>query len=341
MELWSSPLKAFSSLAFNRIGIALTAVLVATCCLQALDRAVAETYPSRPIKLIVPFSAGSLPDAVGRIVADKLSSRLGQNVVIENRPGAGTTIAAKAAAAADPDGYTLFQVNAAFVYGPVRFPDPGYDPLESFSPIASIADWSLLLIVPAALPVATVEELVAYAKANPDRVNIGHTLGSPPEILAKMFIAASGTPFRTVAYREVSQLIGDLISGQIQAFFGGGAGLVSLVQSGKLKALAYTGSERYPALPLVPTVSEAGLPQLALNPTDWTGIVAPAGTPSAVIDKLNEAINDSLRSPDVRERIERNGGIVRITSPSEFAALLTAEAKKWPVLLKGTAVKPN
>jgi tripartite-type tricarboxylate transporter receptor subunit TctC len=160
-------------------------------------------------------------------------------------------------------------------------------------------------------------------------------------VLAELFKTASGAPFGSVPYRQVVQLRTDLVAGRIQANFSAGAELVALVQQGKVKALAYTGVERYPDLPDVPTVIEAGLPQLALNPSDWTGIVAPAGTPPAVISTLNAAINDSLQAAELRANIVRQGGAIKLSSPSEFAAFLVAEAKKWPPLVTAASLKPE
>ena len=221
------------------------------------------------------------------------------------------------------------------------YPEPGYDPVKSFAPVATLATWSHFLFVAADVPANTVEELVAFAKLNPGKVNIGHPVGVPPQVLTEIFKTVSGAPFNSVPYRQAAQLRADLLAGRIQAYFSAGAELVALVQQGKLKALAYTGVERHPDLPQVPTVIEAGLPQLALNPSDWTGIVAPAGTPPAVISTLNAAINESLHAPEVRANIARQGGTVKLTSPSEFAAFVAAEAKKWPPLVTAARLKAD
>jgi tripartite-type tricarboxylate transporter receptor subunit TctC len=302
------------------------------CGAIAIHGAAAQPYPAKPIKMISPFSAGAPPDVLGRLIGQKLAERFGYNITIDNRPGAGTTLATRAAAAADPDGYTLLQVNATLAYAPVLYPEPGYDPVKSFAPVATLATWSHFLFIAADVPANTVEELVAFAKLNPGKVNIGHPVGVPPQVLTEIFKTVSGAPFNSVPYRQAAQLRADLLAGRIQAYFSAGADLVAMVQQGKLKALAYTGVGRHPDLPQVPTVIEAGLPQLALNPSDWTGIVAPAGTPPAVIGALSAAINESLHAPEVRANIARQGGTVKLTSPSEFAAFVAAEAKKWPPL---------
>jgi tripartite-type tricarboxylate transporter receptor subunit TctC len=303
--------------------------------------ATGQTYPAKPIKLISPNSAGSVPDSLLRLVGTQLSDRLGQSVTVENRPGGGTTIGTKAGAAADPDGYTLLQASSALLYTPVLYPNPGYDPLTSFAPVAMLASWSHLLVVPASIPANTVQEFVAYAKSKPGQLSIGFPLGAAPQVLAETFKNVTGAPLNSVPYRQVPQLMSDLLGDRVHAFFGAGTGLVSLVQQGKLKALAYTGVTRYVALPQVPTAIEAGIPQLALNPSDWTSVLAPAGTPAAVVNTLNQAINHALKSPDIQAGIARQGGEARPTTPQEFAIFLAAEAKKWPPLVKAANMQPE
>jgi tripartite-type tricarboxylate transporter receptor subunit TctC len=303
--------------------------------------AAAQPYPAKPIRTLSPFSAGSPPDAMVRLVSQQMSERLGQSVTIENRPGGGTTIATKAGAAADPDGYTLLQVSTALLYTPVLYPNAGYDPLKSFTPVAGVAGWSHVLVVPASVPANTVAELIAAAKAKPGELNIGFSLGTSPQILAEIFKSAAGAPLNSVPYRQVAQLNADILAGRLQAWFTAGAGSISLIQQGKLKALAYTGTTRHPALPQVPTMIEAGLPQLALGPSDWTGLVAPAATPKDAVDKLNAAIGASLRSPAVNASIMQQGYEPMIRSPQELATFLAAEATKWPPLVKAIGMQPE
>lgn len=303
--------------------------------------AAAQPYPAKPIRILSPFSAGSPPDAMVRLVSQQMSERLGQGVTIENRPGGGTTIATKAGAAADPDGYTLLQVSTAVLYTPVLYPNAGYDPLKSFTPVAGIAGWSHVLVVPASVPANTVAELIAAAKAKPGELNIGFSLGTSPQILAEIFKSAAGAPLNSVPYRQVAQLNADILAGRLQAWFTAGAGSISLIQQGKLKALAYTGATRHPALPQVPTMIESGLPQLALGPSDWTGLVAPAATPKDAVDKLNAAIGASLRSPAVNANITQQGYEPMIRSPQELAAFLAAEATKWPPLVRAAGMQPE
>ena len=201
--------------------------------------------------------------------------------------------------------------------------------------------WSHVLVVPAGVPANTVAELIAAAKAKPGELNIGFSLGTSPQILAEIFKSAAGAPLNSVPYRQVAQLNADILAGRLQAWFTAGAGSISLIQQGKLKALAYTGATRHPALPQVPTMIESGLPQLALGPSDWTGLVAPAATPKDAVDKLNAAIGASLRSPAVNASITQQGYEPMIRSPQELAAFLAAEATKWPPLVKAIGMQPE
>jgi tripartite-type tricarboxylate transporter receptor subunit TctC len=291
MRLQANAAKRLSApQASGALRLTLAVILAMASGLNARDGRAAEPYSTRPIKIIAPFSAGSPPDALGRLVGQQVAERLGQSVIIENRPGGGTTIATKAGATAKADGYTLLYVNAAVAYSTVLYPNPGYDPLKSFSPVAALASWSFFLFASADVPAGTVRELIAYAKANPGQINIGLQRGQAPQVVAEKFKAISGAPFNAVPYQQISQLTADLLAGRIHAYFGTGAGPISLAQQGKLRALAYTGVTRHPALPQVLTVIETGLPQLA-SVQDWMGIVAPAGTPPEAIKTLNAAIN--------------------------------------------------
>lgn len=315
-----------------------TAVISVISVLAAVDVAAADQFPSKRITLVLPFGVGSPPDTLGRLIAQSLSTRLGQSVVVMNRPGAGSTIATKEVATATPDGYTLLQVNSALAYAPLLFPNVGYDPRTSFIPIAGIASWPLMLVINADLPVSSVQGLVAYAKANAGKVNIGHTLGSPPQVLAEMFRKTTGAPVNAVPYPQPPQLMGDLVSGQIQASFLAGAGLISLVKNGKLKTLAVTSGKRFGALPDVPTVGEAGLLALSYDPTDWTGIVAPAGTPRPVVATLSAAILESLSSAEVQASIRLQGADVMALAEPQFAAFVADELSKWPTRFREAGV---
>jgi tripartite-type tricarboxylate transporter receptor subunit TctC len=304
----------------------------------ATSNAAPETYPSRVIRIISPFSAGSPPDALGRLVAQQLTASLHQSVIIENHPGAGTTIGTKAGAMADPDGYTLVQVNAALSYAPVLYPNPGYDPIKSFEPVASLASWTHVLVAHPSVAANTLQELIAYAKGHPGQLTIGSPLGNPPHVLAEMLKMASGADFNSVPYRQNPQLVNDLLGGIIQLYFAAGEPMISMIQQGKLKAYAFTAEKRDPTLPDVPTMAEAGLPQLTFGASDWTGILAPAGTRPEVIGRLNNAINESLRSRETTASLSKLGWQVRISTPAEFAAFLAADADRWPPIVRASGL---
>src|SRR5262245_35985729 len=273
-------------------------LLAAILVLLALATpASAQTYPTKPIRLIVPFTPGSPVDASARVIAKEMQARLNQTIVLDNRPGAGTTLGAKAAAAAEPDGYTLLHISNGHVFG--LYADPGYDTVKSFAPVASVATWSQLLVVAPSIPAKTMADLVAYAKAHPGEVAFGFGLGTPPQIMGEYFKVLTGADIVSVPYRGGVQAIADMLGGRIHMYFGPVLNLLPLIEQGKVRPLAATRSARYPELPDVPTVAEAGFPQLELNA--WTGILAPAGTPAAIVDTLNAAGNESLKPAELQE----------------------------------------
>jgi len=299
--------------------------------------AFAQTYPTKPIRLIVPFTPGSPVDASARVIAKEMQARLGQSIVLDNRPGAGTTLGAKAAAGAEPDGYTLLYISNGHVFG--LYSDPGYDTVKSFAPVATVAGWSQLLVVSSSIPVKTVSELVAYAKANPGKVTFGFGLGTPPQIMGEYLKALTGADIVSVPYRGGVQAITDMLGGRIHMYFGPVLNLLPHIREGKVRPLATTSATRYPDLPDVPTVAESGFPQLELNA--WTGILAPAGTPAAVISTLNAAVNDGLRSAELQKSFAGMSFDTKVMSPAEFAAFFAAEAQRWPPIIKAAGIKPE
>ena len=299
--------------------------------------AFAQTYPTKPIRLIVPFTPGSPVDASARVIAKEMQARLGQSIVLDNRPGAGTTLGAKAAAGAEPDGYTLLYISNGHVFG--LYNDPGYDTVKSFAPVATVAGWSQLLVVSSSVPVKTVSELVSYAKANPGKVTFGFGLGTPPQIMGEYLKALTGADIVSVPYRGGVQAITDMLGGRIHMYFGPVLNLLPHIREGKVRPLATTSATRYPDLPDVPTVAESGFPQLELNA--WTGILAPAGTPAAVVDTLNAAVNDGLRSAELQKNFAGMSFDTKVMSPGEFAAFFAAEAQRWPPIIKAAGIKPE
>ncbi len=316
----------------NKLAFALPAVLMFVCA-----QANAQPYPNRPIKLVVPLIAGSPVDALARVATQQLQTRLGQNVVIDNRPGAGGTVGARAVATAEADGYTLlFPING-HLYG--IYSSPGYDPIESFTPVAAVANWSHVLIVRPDFPAKTLKELVEYAKANPGKVTFGFGSGTPPQILGETLKKVSGADINNIPYRGGAQAVADLLGGRIDMNFGATSTLLPLIQKGQVRAIAFTGTKRSPDLPDVPTVAEAGFPQMAFNPDAWAGIVAPAGTPPDIIKQLNAAMNESLKSPEIQSALVKLGYEPSIMTPEQFGKFLRAENEKWPPLAKAAGLK--
>ncbi len=313
--------------------------LIAAVCvgLHSAD-AVAQSYPNRPIKLIVPFPAGGPPDTIARLVGDKISSRLGQTVVIDNRPGGGATVGTRAVANAEPDGYTLlFGSTTSLSIGPALFKNLDYDPIKSFAPVAAISLGSMVVTVTSGVPAKTVQELVAYAKANPGKLYNGAGVASPPHIAWGLFTLTTGTDIVFVPYRGMSQAMTDLVGGQIQMMIDGIGSLLPHIRDGKARALAVTGTIRSPDLPDVPTMIESGYPDYHL--TFWTGILAPAGTPPEFVGKINAAINEGLKSTDMKQRLAKFNVEPNIASPQEFHTFLAAEARNWADVVKATGIK--
>jgi tripartite-type tricarboxylate transporter receptor subunit TctC len=315
--------------------ILLAAVVIAG--LNAAD-AVAQSYPNRPIKLIVPFPAGGPPDTIARLVGNDISSRLGQTVVIDNRPGGGATIGTRVVANAEPDGYTLlYGSTTSLSIGPALFKNLDYDPIKSFTPVAAVSLGSMVVAVNAAVPAKTVKELVAYAKANPGKLHNGSGVASPPHIAWGLFTLTTGTDIVFVPYRGMAQAMTDLMAGQIQMMIDGIGSLLPHIRDGKARALAVTGTTRSPDLPGVPTMIESGYPDYVLS--FWTGILAPAGTPPEFVAKVNAAINQGLTSPEMKQSLAKFNVEPNIASPAEFGAFLGAEARKWADVVKATNIK--
>jgi tripartite-type tricarboxylate transporter receptor subunit TctC len=313
-----------------------SAILVLACGVATAEES--ASYPSRPIKLIVPFPAGGPPDTIARLVGNDISSRLGQNVVIDNRGGGGATIGTRAAANAEPDGYTLlFASTTSLSIGPALFKNLDYDPIKSFAPVASISLGAMVVAVNAAVPAKTLPELVAYAKANPGKLHNGAGVASPPHIAWGLFAHTTGTDIVFVPYRGMAQAMTDLVSGQIQMMIDGIGSLLPHIRDGKVRALAVTGKTRSPDLPDVPTMIESGYPDYVL--LFWTGIVAPAGTAPPIVGKLNAAIAAGLNSAEVKQSLAKFNVEPNVTTPEEFSAFLTAEAHKWADIVKVTNIK--
>jgi tripartite-type tricarboxylate transporter receptor subunit TctC len=300
----------------------------------------AQTFPDRPIKVIAPFTPGSPNDVVARLIATPMAAQLGQSVVIDNRPGGGTAIGIKATLAAEPDGYTLMISNS-----PTHFIAPlvnktfTYDPLKDFVPVATIASGGLVLVIAPEVPAKTLQEFITYAKANPGKLNFGFGQGTLPQLVGEMFKLATGTEIANIPYKGGAQAIPDMLGGRVQMNIGTISTLAPLVREGKLRALAITSATRNAELPDVRTMAESGLPEVA-SLTVY-GLFGPAGIPADVVMRLNRAVNESLKSEEIRAAIRRIGFEPHEGSPEDFSKLLVNEMKVWIPIVKKTGFQLN
>jgi len=300
----------------------------------------AQTYPNKPIRLVVPFPPGGPTDVMARLIAQRLSSTLG-SVILENKAGAGGTIGTKAVAAAEPDGYNLlFGGTSTLAINPAVYKDLRYDPVTSFAPVAMVSTSPFVLVVHPSVPVHSVGELVGYAKANPGKVNFGSAgVGTTPHLAGELFKSLTGVDVVHVPYKGGGPVLTDLVAGQIQMTFELTAVLLPLIRAGKLRALAVATEERNPDLPEVPTMIESGVPGCLVS--SWFGIVGPAGMPLHVIDRLNLEINRGLRSAEIVASLAQLGSQPKIGTAQEFATLIATEAQRWRSVAKSTAIAVN
>ena len=299
--------------------------------------ALAQQYPTRPIKMIAPLTAGSPVAVVARLFAQHLALQLKQNVVVENRPGAGTTIGMKAASLAEPDGYTLLFQSSSMVVAPAMYKNLDYDPAKVFTPVANVAWGSWVTVVPPSLPVRSPQDLIAHAKAHPGTLNFGYGQGTAPQLVGEWFNKTNGLQIASVPYRGGMQAITDMLGGTIQLNIGTTATLLPLIREGKLRAIAQWGRTREADLPDVPTMIESGFPGLSLG--FWVGLWAPAATPPAIVDALNAAANAALRSPEMKEGMARLGVAPSLGSAKDFANFIADEAPKWADIVKAAGVQ--
>jgi tripartite-type tricarboxylate transporter receptor subunit TctC len=319
------------------IGRVLSALLALALGVSGTGMVHAQSYPDRPIKLVVPFPAGGATDTTARLVAQRLQASLGQSVIVENQGGAGGTIGSRQVARAAPDGYTLLMGSiGTFGSQPLLY-RLDYDPHKVFVPVATLVIDKIVLVAGPSLRIKTVQELVQYARANPGKLNYGNAIGIGPQLVAELFKIKSGTNIVHIPYRGGAPMIADLVAGQIDLTINGKSVLLPHIQAGKLTALAVIGAQRWPELPDVPTLVEAGYLDVPYD--TLFGVVAPAGTPAAIIDKLNGVINDGLKSAEMRASLTQLGIEPIITSPQEFAAIIAQEVPKWAEVVRITGVK--
>jgi len=297
-------------------------------CLAAPAMAAAE-YPDRPIRLVVPYAVGGTTDIIARVVGNKLGERLGQSVIIENRPGAGGNIGSAYAAKQPADGYTLVMaVESSHAVNPNVYARSSYDPVKDFAPISNLADVPNVLVVNPTLPARDLASFLQLLKANPDKYAFGSSgNGGLSHMNGELFLKTTGTRMLHVPYKGLGPALNDLVAGQVQVVFDNIPSSYPLIQGERLRPLAVAARQRLKVLPDVPTYAEAGLP--AMNNPSWFGLAAPAGVPEPVLDKLNQAVRAALADPDTVAAIERQGAVPSPMSREEFGALIAKSNQHW------------
>jgi tripartite-type tricarboxylate transporter receptor subunit TctC len=317
----------------NRI---LPAAIVALgFAVAVIDLSFAQPYPNKLIKLILPYTPGSPNDVLARLVVPHVSSRLGQTVVIDNRPGGGTLIGANAVMTAEPDGYTLLYSNSpTHLIAPLINKTFTYDPLKDFVPIATIGSSFNVMVIASTLPAKSLPDFIAYARANPGKLNFGFGQGTQPQLVGEMFKLAAGVNIASIPYRGGAQAVTDMLGGQIHMNIGTLSTLLPLIRAGKVRAVAITSTTRTADLPDVPTMAESGLPNV--TSVTYYGILGPVGMAADVVDRLNSEVNESLKSSELKASMMKLGFEPRSGSPRDFAALLASEMQKWAPIVKAT-----
>jgi tripartite-type tricarboxylate transporter receptor subunit TctC len=301
--------------------------------------AAAQPWPSRTITIVVPFPPGGGVDALARLAAEKLTGTLKQTVVVENRVGAGGTVGTRGVAKAEPDGYTLLLGHTGTIsINPTLYANAGYDPRKDFAPIGLIASMPVALIAHPEFPARTVADVIAYAKKNPGKLNFGTSaVGTGGNLTAEYFKSAAGLDMTIVPYRGTGPLMNDLLGGHVPVSFGVLPPAMGNIQGGKLRAIAVTGAKRFSLLPDVPTAAESGLP--GFDAVLHYGLLAPAGTPKEIVDRLNKELRTVVDAAAVKERIQKEGGDAMTSSPAEYAADIDKEETKWSAVIRKLNLK--
>jgi tripartite-type tricarboxylate transporter receptor subunit TctC len=316
--------------------IALSSALI----LAAASAAQAQTYPSKPVRLVLPYAPGGIVDYVGRTLAQKLTENLGQPVVTDNRPGAGGILGTDSVARSAPDGYTLVLMDPAIVINPTLQADVPYDVFKSLQTVSIVSSSPEVLVVSPALPVATFPELVVYGKANPGKLNFASAgIGTTPHLAGEMFKLRTGIDATHVPYKGIGASFTDMMSGKVQMAFSSIAGALPFTADNRVRALATTGAQRSSVYPDLPTIAEAGLPGFEVDL--WLGVFAPSGLPAPVLARLNEALKQSLAATDLKAALAKVGVEPRGTSAEQGATFLRAEFDKWKQVITDGKIKEN
>lgn len=309
-------------------------VLISAAMLLCAGAALAQGYPSKPIKIVVPFTAGSATDIMARIVGEKLSTAWGQSVVVENKPGAGGTVGSAYVAKSDPDGHTLLVVSTGHVVNPVLYTGLSYDTVGDFAGVTPLASLPNVLVVGANSPFKSVTDLIAAAKANPGKLNYASAgTGSATHVNAEKFRSVTGIQATHIPFKGTPETITETIAGRVDYMFTPVLSSIPTIRDNRMRALAVSTAQRSSVLPDVPTVSEAGVPGFVFD--FWIGLLAPAKTPRDVVNKLNQEVNKALAQPDVKERLAKLGGEPMPMTPERFDAFIREEHATLSVVMKG------
>lgn len=302
----------------------------------------ASAYPSRNILIVVPYPPGGPPDVIVRLLSPLLSDKLGKAIVVENRPGASTTIGAAAVARATPDGYTLLASDIAQTVAPSILANPGFDPAKDLKPIIVTSNSVFTVVIDPKLPIKNVKDLVAFSKSRPDAIKAGHSgVGTPPHLYLLSVINSTGTSMLMVPYRGIALAVADVVAGHIQLISSAPSTTVNLTLDGKLRMLGVSGEKRLAQLPDVATFKEQGLSLKGFEQDTWFGLSAPSGTPDAIVDKLNAAVNSALKDKTVMERLAKVDIRTAGGTPAQFAKLWAEQIVTWREVLKAAGIKPQ
>ena len=308
-------------------------------CALAVSGAIAQSYPTKPVRIVAPFAPGSTIDIIGRIIAPKLSEALGQPVLVDNRPGAGGMVGMDGVAKAPPDGHSLvIGALGPLAMNPALYPKTPFDPVRDFAPVTLLATGPVVIAVHPSVPARTVRELAELAKKNPGKLDFGSPgIGSSPHLTGELFKLQTGTNIVHVPYKGNAEAITDLISGRLSIVFTGLPPVVPLVKAGRVRLVATTGRSRIAGLPEVPTIAEAGLPGAQV--VIWYGLVAPAATPREVVARLNRDIVKVMQMPDIREKFAQQGIDPETSTPEQFAQLIRDEFARWTKVIRTSGIK--
>lgn len=324
----------------KRISSGACKLLAAVLGMSLTAAAVAQSYPARPVRVIVPFSPGGAADTPGRVLLSKLSDALGQQVVVDNRPGAGSTIGAELVARSAPDGYTLLMISNTHVISAALYKKLNYDVINDFTPILEFGDAPNVLVVHPSLPAKTVKDLIALAKAKPGQIDYASSgNGSSQHLFTALFTSMAGINMNHIPYKGSGQARTDLISGQVTVGMPGISSVIQHINSGRLRALGVTSAKRSPELPNTPTIAEAGVK--GYEASLWLGLLGPAGLPKDVVSRLNTEVVKLLKSSEMQAQFQKIGTEVVYRDPAQWAAYIKSEREKWAKVVKVTGAQVN